>query len=75
VSATVITPPGESFGVALNGDVVNGRVAWPGQTINGCKVGYAIAGPRSINSAGQIALNRLCTNGGGYDEIVRAAPG
>jgi hypothetical protein len=63
-------------GVSLNGDTVNGRVAWPGQNINGCLVQQAYAG--GINSAGHIALLLDCLttnpNTQPAEEVVLATP-
>jgi hypothetical protein len=74
VAATVLFfPPADGFGVALDGDIQNGRVAWPGDTIEGCgTINYAIAGPHAINAAGQVALLLDCA--AGYEAIALATP-
>jgi hypothetical protein len=74
VVATVALPDGYQ-GVALSGDVVNGRIAWPGDTINGCQVATTLAlGSYSINSKGQVVLQLTCGNDGGYLLQVLATP-
>jgi len=79
VVVSIVLPNGSGGGMccgaALNGDTVNGRVIWPGQMIDGCKVMTAVTGPQSINAAGQIAVNVLCSkNHNLYNEIVLATP-
>jgi hypothetical protein len=68
--------PVNAFGVALNGDIQNGKVAWPGMVIDGCNVRQALVGPRSINKFGQIALLLTCTVTGNttYQAVVIATP-
>jgi hypothetical protein len=62
-------------GVAVNGDIDAGRVAWPGMTIGDCPVEDAFAGRRSINDAGQIAVRLTCrTHAASWTEIVIASP-
>jgi hypothetical protein len=76
VAATVVIFPaagGEEFGVALNGNIHDGRVAWPGGIINGCVVYRAIAG--GINSAGQIAMYVACSkDDNNVEAIIIATP-
>lgn len=52
--------PSSTFGVALNGDLQNGQLAFPGMVINGCTVQSAGASPRSIDKDGNIAILLNC---------------
>jgi hypothetical protein len=63
-------------GVTLNGDAVNGQIAWPGMVIDGCNVRTAQVGPRSLNKYGQIAILLTCNLAGGKigSAVVVATP-
>jgi hypothetical protein len=62
-------------GVAVNGDIDAGRVAWQGMAIGDCPVDDAFAGRRSINDSGQIAIRVTCgTHDDAWTEIVIASP-
>jgi hypothetical protein len=66
---------GRRTGVAFNGDIDAGRVAWPGMTIGDCPVEDAFAGRRSINDSGQIAIRLTCgSHAASWSEIVIASP-
>lgn len=65
-------------GVVLNGDVTNGRLAWPGMVIDGCTVASALTGPRAVNKYGQIVMQVSCSpqpgTSTGYIALVVATP-